>query len=69
MTLWRIFQISFITFFLGVYAILAISSFWLALQHAIAEGRQARRDRRSTTELSAKQQPGGSSDWPSVRQA
>lgn len=47
MTLLRIFQILFIVSFVGVYAILAISSFWLALQGLIAEGRQALRDRRS----------------------
>jgi hypothetical protein len=68
MTLLRIFQITFIASFVGVYVVLAISSFLLALQPSIAEGRQARRHRLSTAESNTKQQLGESSDLPSVRQ-
>jgi hypothetical protein len=48
MILWRIFQILFITFLVGGHGILTLYSFWLALQDSIAEGRQPRKDRRST---------------------
>jgi hypothetical protein len=59
MSLLRIFQILIFAFFVGGYGILALYSFWLVLQDSIAEGRQALRDRRSTVELSVKQQPAG----------
>ena len=50
MILLRIFQILFIAFLVGGLGILALYSFWLALQDSIAGGRQARNDRRSTVE-------------------
>lgn len=59
MILWQILQILFIAFLVGGFGILALYSFWLALQDSIVGGRQARKDRRSTVELSVKQQPGG----------
>ena len=62
MNLWLIFQTLFIAPFVVGFGILVLWSFWLALQDSIAEGRQARKDRRSTVELSVKQQLGGSSD-------
>jgi hypothetical protein len=62
MILWQIFQILFIAFLVGGFGILVLYSFSLALQDSIAEGRQPRKDRCSTVELSVKQQPGGSSD-------
>ena len=58
---WHIFKILLIAFLVGGYGILVLHSFWLALQDSNAEGGQERKDRRSTVELSAKQQPGGSS--------
>lgn len=54
MILLRIFQILFIAFLVGGYGILALYSFWLALQDSIAEGRQGPKDRRSSVELSVK---------------
>ena len=46
MILLRIFQILFIAFLVGGLGILTLYSFWLALQDSIAEGRQARKEKR-----------------------
>ncbi len=46
MILWHIFQILFIAFLVSGFGILILYSFLLAMQDSVAEGRQARKDRR-----------------------